>query len=143
MVEIRRLEPREVEDLLRLWREAGLPHKPRGRDSPEMLRKQMRENPEGFIGAYDGDKLVGAVIATYDGRKGWINRLAVHPAYRRRGVATALVRAAEDVLIKKGALVISALILEDNTPSLNLFKKLGYQVGRGVVYVRKAIRPDA
>ncbi len=143
MVEIRRLEPERVEDLLRLWREAGLPHKPRGRDSPEMLRRQMEENPEGFIGAYDGDRLVGAVIATYDGRKGWINRLAVHPAYRRRGVATALVKAAEEVLIRKGALVIAALILEDNKPSLNLFKKLGYEVGRGVVYVRKALRPEA
>ena len=143
MVEIRRLEPERVEDLLRLWREADLPHKPRGRDSPKMLRRQMEENPEGFIGAYDGDRLVGAVIATYDGRKGWINRLAVHPAYRRRGVATALVKAAEEVLIRKGALVIAALILEDNKPSLNLFKKLGYEVGRGVVYVRKALRPEA
>ena len=143
VVELRRITRAEVDDLLRLWREAGPPHKPRGRDSPESLRRQMEEFPWGFIGAYDGDRLVGAVIATFDGRKGWINRLAVHPEYRRRGIASTLVREAERVLRERGARVISALIERWNQPSLNLFRKLGYQVAESIVYVRKADDPDA
>ena len=54
--------------------------------------------PGGFIGAFADGKLVGIVVATHDGRKGWINRLAVHPDYRRRGIAKKLIEEAEEYL---------------------------------------------
>ncbi|MFG1901422.1 GNAT family N-acetyltransferase [Micromonospora carbonacea] len=43
-----------------------------------------------LVGEAFGD-VVAVVLGTYDGRRGSILRLAVHPAYRRRGIASGLV----------------------------------------------------
>jgi len=97
----------------------------------------MRKNPSFFLGAYEGDRLVGMVIASYDYRRGWINRLAVDPEYRRRAVAQKLIAAAEKALRKKGARIIGAQADENNVASLSLFKKCGYVEHRDVVYLSK------
>ncbi|RLG50420.1 MAG: hypothetical protein DRO00_08700 [Thermoproteota archaeon] len=137
LVEIRRLVPDDYEKMIRLWEEAGLPYKPKGRDSRESIEKQMKENPDFVIGAFDGERLIGTIIASFDGRKGWINRLAVHPEYRRRGIGQLLIRKAETVFKEKGAWVICALIERENKPSLNLFEKCGYKPSNDIVYVSK------
>jgi len=97
----------------------------------------MKKNPSFFLGAYDENRLVGTVIAGYDYRRGWINRLAVDPKYRRRGVAQKLIAAAEKALRKKGARIICALVEDYNAASLGLFKKCGYVEHRDVVYLSK------
>ncbi len=136
---LRRLGKDDIPDLLNLWAVSGLPHEPWRRDSPESLSKEIELNPDGFIGAFDGDLLIGALIASYDGRRGWINRLAVRPDYRRKGVAKALIREAESHLKGRGAVVVAALVHEDNTPSLSLFSSMGYEIRRDIIYVRKEV----
>jgi ribosomal protein S18 acetylase RimI-like enzyme len=128
------LDATRVEALLMLWRGAGLEFRPRGRDSADQLRRQMADNREGFIGAYLGGRLVGAVLATDDGRRGWINRLAVHPEFRRRGVAQALIDAAEKLLRSRGLHIIAALVEEDNQSSCRLFEASGYSMMSEVLY---------
>lgn len=136
-MEIRRLRVDDYPELVRLWTRAGLPFKPKGRDSPEAIARQMRENPEFFIGAFENGKLVGAVIASSDSRKGWINRLAVDPDYRRRGVARTLIAEAEKVLRQKGLRIFCALVEESNIASRELFKKCGYLEHRDILYFSK------
>jgi len=97
----------------------------------------MEANPEFFMGAYEGNKLVGTVIASCDLRKGWINRLAVDPTCRRRGIAKTLITKAERALKKKGAKIICALIEDTNNGSMKLFKKCGYIEKRDVIYFNK------
>ncbi|MEM2148216.1 MAG: hypothetical protein QXJ94_06395, partial [Candidatus Bathyarchaeia archaeon] len=70
-MQIRRLAFNNYQDLISLWLKAGLPFKPKGRDSPESIAKQMEANPDFFIGAFEEDKLVGAAIISSDMRKGW------------------------------------------------------------------------
>jgi ribosomal protein S18 acetylase RimI-like enzyme len=65
-------------------------------------------------------------LATDDSRRGWINRVAVHPGYRRTGLGGELIRAAEAELRRRGIHIIAALIEEDNTASRSLFTKLEY-----------------
>jgi len=88
-------------------------------------------------------RLVAVVVLTHDGRKGWINRLAVDPVYRHRGYARRLVEASERWFNDEiGVEVSAALIHTHNDSSRALFDALGYEE-IDVVYVRKLARPGA
>jgi len=134
---IRKLTIDDYDEIVSLWNRVALPYKPRGRDSKSAIEFQMKKNPSFFLGAYDENRLVGTVVASYDYRRGWINRLGVDPKYRRRGVAQKLIAAAEKVLRKKGARIISAHVESYNTASLGLLKKCGYVEHRDVIYLSK------
>jgi GNAT superfamily N-acetyltransferase len=89
------------------------------------------------IGARDGDRLVGVIVTTHDGRKGWINRLAVHPDDRRKGLGRRLISEAEQTLHDQGMQIIAALIENGNAASLTLFEHAGYVEYPGIHYVSK------
>ncbi len=141
-VRIRTLTIGDYDELLALWRDADLPCRPNGRDSKSSMKYQMEHDPELFLGAFQDDRMVGSVIATFEGRKGWINRLAVAPRNRRKGVAKVLVERAELALREHGAKVIAALVERENSPSLALFQECGYKVHQDIVYLSKRERED-
>lgn len=136
---IRRLALDDYDDLMALWKRAGLHSlKPRGRDSRTAIARQLASGVETILGLTVDDRLVGAVVATHDSRKGWINRLAVDPDYRRRGYGARLIAAAEDVLRDQGMRIIAALVESDNPTSLALFQKVGYvEIDSGIHYLSK------
>jgi ribosomal protein S18 acetylase RimI-like enzyme len=137
-VEFRKLTIEDYEEIINLWKRAGLPYKPKGRDRKEAVKKQMESDPELFLGAFHEGKLVGTVIGSYDFRmKGWINRLAVDPAYRGRGIAKQLVTRMEEILTKRRAAILATLVELPNPASINLFRKLGYTVHDSIVYLTK------
>jgi ribosomal protein S18 acetylase RimI-like enzyme len=142
-VRISELRLRDYADMVDLWRRAGLTGRPTLRDSRRAFARQLRLNRGLYLGAYDGERLVGTVLGTHDTRKGWVNRLAVDPAYQRRGVGTRLLRACERALVRKGVKVLAALIVEGNEPSTNLFRRSGYELGKDILYLRKKLVPDA
>lgn len=127
-----------------LWQAAGLHVRPSGRDAQEAFEQQMAGGTQTAIGVENEvGELVGVTLATHDGRKGWINRLAVHPDYRRQGVAEALIAAAEETLHAQGMDVIAALIEPENIASLSLFQKTGYVEYAGLHYVSKRSSDEA
>lgn len=137
------LGPGEYAEVLSLWNRAGLPARPEGRDAPDAFRRQYEGGLQRAIGLRHGGLLVAVAILTHDGRKGWINRLAVDPDHRRRGYASILVDEAERWFRDEvGVEVFSALIHTHNDPSRTLFAELGYEMV-DVVYVRKLARPGA
>jgi ribosomal protein S18 acetylase RimI-like enzyme len=141
-MEIRRLTSNDYQNLVHLWLKAGLPFKPKGRDSPESIAGQMKAYPDFFIGAFENGELIGAVIASSDARKGWINRLAVDPDYRRKGVAKTLIAEAEKALRQRGIKIFCALIEDSNVASKELFKKCGYVEHRDIIYFSKRDSED-
>jgi ribosomal protein S18 acetylase RimI-like enzyme len=70
-------------------------------------------------------------------RRGWINRLAVDPEFRRRGIAKALIAEAEQVLKESGIKVFAVHIENWNMISKELFRKCGYVEHRDVTYFSK------
>ena len=129
--------------ILALWQRAGLHSiRPEGRDSRSEFEKQFARG-QIAIGLEEAGQLIGVVIVTNDTRKGWINRLAIDPDYRRRGYGEQLVYAAEEALHEAGMKLIAAFIEEGNDASLALFEKLGYAVHQSIYYVSKRDSADA
>lgn len=127
--------------MIAVFEVCGLTPRVRGRDSRRSIAKQLRARSNLYLGAFDGPRLVGTVLATHDTRKGWINRLAVLPEYRHRGIARRLVRAAERGLRVRGMEIFAALIEGDNVASRALFSQLGYET-QGIAYYRRKLRED-
>jgi ribosomal protein S18 acetylase RimI-like enzyme len=145
-IRLRQIRIEEYENMIESWNKAGLQIKAKGRESKNSIRKELKFGGASFIGAFDkskGEKLIGLVIANYDGRRGWINRIAVLPEYRREGVASALISKAEEFLRRKGAKVIAALIDKSNNPSRKLFEKHGYNMNEEILYYAKRESPDS
>lgn len=132
----------DYEAVRKLWELAGLHIKPIGRDSQEQFAQQLATGLQTVIGVQAEGKLIGVVLATHDGRKGWINRLAVHPDYRRQGVGKRLIDEAERVLHEQGMQIIAALIEDHNTASLALFQHAGYSDFSEIHYVTKRDKDD-
>lgn len=131
------MTPKDLPEMIRVWKEAGLPFRPKGRDSLASLRRQIACNTDLFLGAFIEDELVGVVLGSDDGRRGWVNRLAVVPRARKTGVGAALVGACESALRKRGRLLFCATIERENRASMALFEELGYHGEEEIVYLTK------
>jgi ribosomal protein S18 acetylase RimI-like enzyme len=70
---------------------------------------------------------VGSLWATYDGRRGWIQRLATDPEHRGQGIARALMAEAEGRLDRLGATKVNLLIEPDNAGIAGFYEKFGYE----------------
>jgi GNAT superfamily N-acetyltransferase len=131
-MELRTPDIEEYESIVGLWAECGVPYRPEGRDSRAHVAEELAARPEYWPAAYENenenenDRLVGVAVGTDDGRKGWVNRLAVRPDRRREGIATALVDALEDAFDANGLPVVAALVEADNAASAAFFADRGY-----------------
>lgn len=132
------LGPTDLDEVVEVWKAAGLPSRPSGRDAPEAILAQMALPQCRVFGARDASgRLLGAVLANHEGRKGWINRLAVRPEARRAGLARSLLEACERWFDEEGILVVAALVEGYNEDSQALFEACDYDRDDSLVYYRK------
>ena len=138
-VMIRPFHMGDYDRVMELWVQGGLPLKPQGRDSRENIARQVGLVNVRFLVAQDGEggPVVGTAFATHDGRKGWINRLAVDASLRRKGIGARLVREAERWLETQGMDILACLIESDNDLSMAVFEKLGYTKHPEILYFTK------
>ncbi len=136
-VVIRPLKESELETMVKVWTLSGLPCRPRGRDSLRSLKAQRRACPELFIGAFEHGSLVGVALLSDDGRKGWINRLAVVPEAQGKGIARSLILNSEKALRARGRRLFCVQIESYNKASMKLFEKAGYKREDDIFYFTK------
>jgi ribosomal protein S18 acetylase RimI-like enzyme len=139
---IRDLRPNDYDAVVALWVEAGLPFKPRGRDTREALASQCEQPTAVYLVAEVAGELVGAVLGTHDGRKGWINRLAVAKAYQGRGLGARLLAEVESRLVAAGLGIFACLVEDWNDDSKVFFERRGYKPFKGITYYTKRLKPD-
>ncbi|MDT0415000.1 GNAT family N-acetyltransferase [Streptomyces sp. DSM 41982] len=121
---IRHAEPADVASVLAFWREAA-----KGTsisDDTAGVGRLLDRDPEALLLAERDGTLVGTVIAGFDGWRCSAYRLAVHPAYRRQGIATALLTAMEDRFAALGGRRVDAMVLEENTRAHGAWGAAGY-----------------
>jgi len=82
-----------------LWRAAGL-QLSRSDDQAGIIHKLERDS-DLFLVGIENDALVGAVMGAYDGRRGWVDHLAIHPSYQGGGFGAAMITRLEERLRHK------------------------------------------
>src|SRR6266481_2174993 len=98
---IRESRLEDVPTILDFWRQAEAT--PSVTDTADDLRQAIASTCAKLLVAEVSGSLVGSIIGTFDGWRGNIYRMAVHPQYRRRGIARALVAEIEKRLVRQGA----------------------------------------
>jgi len=136
-IKIREFLISDYQVIIGLWKEAKLPYKPKGRDSLENIKKELLQGCCVFLVAVDNNEIIGSVLGTNDGRKGWINRLVVKPEYRKREIAKRLVNEVEKKFNDLGIGIFACLIEDENPDSLKVFSRLGYSEFKGMHYLTK------
>jgi ribosomal protein S18 acetylase RimI-like enzyme len=125
----------DAEAVLELWRRAAAT--PSVTDTPEELRRAVMHGGTWVLLAEAGEQLIGSIIGTFDGWRGNIYRLAVHPEHRRLGIARALVAEVERRLREVGAKRITALVEKDHSGAVGFWEAAGYESDRRIArYVR-------
>ncbi len=124
-VELGTAAPGDVSAVLAFWALAAEDaHRPA--DDAEVVRQLMAHDPAALLLARSGGEIVGSVVAGWDGWRAHLYRLAVHPAHRRRGLGSELLRAAEERLAAVGARRFDAMVLDDNLGAQGLWVRAGY-----------------
>jgi ribosomal protein S18 acetylase RimI-like enzyme len=108
-----------------LWVRAGLELRPS--ETKEELEKKLLRDPELFIVAEDGGKIVGAVIGAFDGRRGFVYHLAVAPERQGEGIGKALMERVSEGLKRLGCIRLLLLVDEDN---VSAHKATGFSSNR-------------
>lgn len=110
--------------MVALWRACGLvvpqndPHKD--------IARKLKVAPELFIIAEKDGEIIGSCMAGYEGHRGWINYLAVHPQHQRQGHASELMSEAERLLRLAGCPKINLQVRSTNTSVIAFYESLGF-----------------
>lgn len=107
-------------------------------DSKEGIARFLQRNPQTCLVAVENQTIIGAILVGSDGRRAYIYHTAVHPNYRRRGIARQLVETVltvlDDLKIHKVALVV----FKRNTEGNQFWERLGFSVREDLIYRNQA-----
>ncbi len=119
--------PDDYAAVIGLWGQAGPGIHLRSSDEPEEIRKKLERDPDLFLLAETGGKLVGAVLGGYDGRRGMMYHLAVDPEHRKQGIGEALMAELERRLVDKGCTRYYLLVTMDNEDAIHFYEARGWE----------------
>ncbi len=119
--------PDDYTRALELWRDSGDGVRVGPSDAPAEIEKKLGRDPDLFLVAEDGPRLVGTVIGGFDGRRGHVYHLAVAPEYRRQGIGSQLMGELESRLRAKGCLRCFLLVRPGNQVARRHYERLGWR----------------
>jgi ribosomal protein S18 acetylase RimI-like enzyme len=141
MVEILPFSPSDYDEVMALWqRTEGLTL--READSRDAIMTYLTRNPGLSFVARDDGRLVGAVLAGTDGRRGYLQHLAVAPSHRRQGVGTTLANRVLEGLGKLGIAKCHLFVRRENPQAREFWERLGW-AARDEVLLMSHLGSDA
>lgn len=138
---IRAFQPSDEPAVIALWQACDLI---RPWNNPQLdIQRKLAVQPAMFLVAEEDQRVMGTVMAGYEGHRGWINYLAVSPTKRLQGVGRQLMQAAESALNAAGCPKINLQVRDGNDAVLAFYERLGYGVDPVVSLGKRLVADDS
>jgi ribosomal protein S18 acetylase RimI-like enzyme len=118
-IDIRPAGSQDIEAVLALWRDAAAPTTTDDRDGVAAL---LARDPGALLVAEIDGRIVGTVIAAWDGWRGSVYRIVVAPDYRRQGLGRRLLGEAEQRLRSVGVRRMHAIVVETDEQAVGFWR---------------------
>ena len=125
VMEIRQFEIADEKAVIELWRKCDL-LRPWNDPHADIARK-LTVNPELFLIGTVNNKIVASAMGGYEGHRGWVNYLAVHPAHQRKSYARRMMQEIENRLLAMGCPKINLQVRSGNKSALEFYSRIGFK----------------
>jgi ribosomal protein S18 acetylase RimI-like enzyme len=125
-MQIRPFQNEDESALMDLWSKCELIRSVN--DPAKDIRRKLAVNPEWFLVGIIEGKVVASVMAGYEGHRGWINYLAVHPQHRLNGHGRQIMAEAERLLRAAGCPKINLQVRANNRAVVAFYERIGFRM---------------
>ncbi len=139
LMQLRRFDEPDTAAVIALWQACALTRA--WNDPAKDIARKLGVQPELFLVGEAAGRLMASVMVGYDGHRGWVNYLAVHPDFRRQGHGEELMGRAEQALLAMGCPKLNLQVRSSNAGVLAFYRALGYLPDE-VVSLGKRLIPD-
>lgn len=100
---------------------------PAAHNSPALSIRRKTALDDGLFFVFCPKKrVIGTIMAGWDGHRGWIYSLAVDPGYRMQGIGKKLVNFAIEELRKRDCPKVNLQVMPENSGVAGFYKKMGF-----------------
>lgn len=139
-LQIRIFRPDDEAAVISLWEACGLT-RPWNDPRLDIARKLTVQAELFFVGELDG-RIVASAMAGYEGHRGWVNYLAVHPSVQKQSLGRQLMTHIEAELLVRGCPKINLQVRSTNAAVLAFYARLGYGQDEVVSLGKRLIADD-
>ncbi|MEM9030849.1 MAG: GNAT family acetyltransferase [Pseudomonadota bacterium] len=125
-MDIRECRDSDRDNIIALWDACGL-LRPWNDPNTDIDLALGAETATILVGTRDG-AVIASVMAGFDGHRGWVYYVSVHPDARGHGLGRDIMAAAEHWLAARGAVKMQLLVRDGNVPAERFYEALGYDV---------------
>lgn len=118
--------PEEYAAVRQLWESMDRGVRVGRSDTPDEIQKKLARDPDLFLVAKYGQKIIGSVIGGFDGRRGLLYHLAVDGSFRGQGIGSLLLTELESRLRRKGCLKCYLMVTPDNEEAMHFYERRGW-----------------
>ena len=123
---IREMEEKDIPKVQDIWRAVNI--ELTYSDKHEELVKMIKHNPELCLVLRDPIEkdIFGVVLGGFDGRRGWVHHLAIHPSIQGKKYGTLIMDELLRRFKERNAVKLKLEVLKSNKDVIDFYKKLGW-----------------
>jgi ribosomal protein S18 acetylase RimI-like enzyme len=126
-MKIREFKPADSAEVISIWEQVFPDDRPHNQPA-KVIHDKISVQDNLFFVAEHERKVIGTVLAGYDGHRGWLYSVAVDPDAHRTGTGKNLVDHALGALKAKGCSKVNLQIRTDNSQVVQFYESLGFEL---------------
>ena len=139
-IKIRQSADSDQEKVIKLWELCELT---RQWNNPiKDIQRKLTVQSELFLVLEKDGEILGSIMGGFDGHRGNVNYLGIHPDHKNKGLGKLLMNRIEVELIKMGCPKINLMVRDANKGVQQFYKVIGYKEQKVVVFGKRLIPDD-